>query len=446
MQKKIPMPKMGESVFEGTVTEWFKEVGDYVERDEPLLEITTDKVDSEVASPVDGVVVERLVEPGETVEVETTIAVIDTEAEPGETPELDDDLEEVAGDGASEDGGDTEASGGSDDERTSEGAIESGGASTVEDEGDGEFPSRAELRRKRSTPVVRRIAEEHGIDDLTQIEGSGLSGRVTKQDIQAYIDAGKHHEDQRRERQEPAPSRREVESPEIEVGDRDRVEMLGPHRSKIAEHMVRSRAVSAHAQTIHEVDFSSVVDHRKANKEEFAERGVDLTYTAYLIKAAAEALQAYPTVNASLRPEEEEVVYRGEINIGMAVALEASLIVPVVENADELSLLGIAREVNDLADRARNKQLGNDEVRGGTFTVSNHGVFGPEFGIPIINQPQSAIVSTGAIKKRVVVDQETEAIQVKPTSMWCLSFDHRLIDGATADKFMRRMRTAIEEW
>jgi len=444
MQKKIPMPKMGESVFEGTVTEWFKEVGDYVERDEPLLEITTDKVDSEVASPVDGVVVERLVEPGETVEVETTIAVIDTEAEPGDTPELDDDLEAVAGGEAGDEGGEKDESDGAGDEETSQPSTI--GESEAAEGSDDEFPSRAELRRKRSTPVVRRIAEEHGIDDLTQIEGTGLSGRVTKEDIQAYIDAGKHLDDQRRGRQEPTSPRREVESPDIEVGDRDRVEMLGPHRSKIAEHMVRSRAVSAHAQTIHEVDFSSVVDHRKANKEEFAERGVDLTYTAYLIKAAAEALQAYPMVNASLRPEEEEVVYRGDINIGMAVALEASLIVPVVENADELSLLGIAREVNDLADRARNKQLGNDEVRGGTFTVSNHGVFGPEFGIPIINQPQSAIVSTGAIKKRVVVDQETEAIQVKPTSMWCLSFDHRLIDGATADKFMRRMRTEIEEW
>jgi 2-oxoglutarate dehydrogenase E2 component (dihydrolipoamide succinyltransferase) len=191
------------------------------------------------------------------------------------------------------------------------------------------------------------------------------------------------------------------------------------------------------------------VEHRQANKQEFSERGVGLTYTAYLIKAAAEALQAYPMVNATLQPnddEPDEVVYRGDINVGMAVVLDASLIVPVVEHADELSLLGIAREVNDLADRARSKQLSNDEVQGGTFTVSNHGVFGPEFGIPIINQPQSAIVSTGAIKKRVVVDQETEAIQVKPTSMWCLSFDHRLIDGATADKFLRHMRGVIEEW
>jgi 2-oxoglutarate dehydrogenase E2 component (dihydrolipoamide succinyltransferase) len=212
----------------------------------------------------------------------------------------------------------------------------------------------------------------------------------------------------------------------------------------IAEHMVMSKDVSPHAHTVHEVDFTNVVEARKQLKSEFAERGVKLTYTAFLIKAAAEALREYPTVNASM--DGDDIVLRGDINIGMAVALDQSLIVPVIKNADELSLLGVARSVADIAERARNKRLSPDEVKNGTFSVSNHGVFGPEFGIPIINQPQAAIVSTGAIKKRVVVDQQTDAIMVRPTSIWCLSFDHRIVDGATADKFMAKMRNVIETW
>lgn len=474
MQKEVVMPQMGESVAEGTVTTWFKDIGDYVERDEALLEITTDKVDSEVASPSGGVLVEKLAEPGETVEVDTVIAVVDTEAEEGESPDLEIDVDEKkqadqAAAGATDDSGDeitdepAQPAASDDSESTTSTAAHgasgpvdrssSGPSVRSKADGNGQFPSKETLRRTRSTPLVRRIADEHGIDDLTQIEGSGLSGRVTKKDIQAYIDAGNHLED----RAEPsgdtgAPSRsrepvdRDIERPEIEIGERDRVEAMGPQRQMIAEHMVRSRATSAHAQTIHEVDFSQVVEDRNQRTETFADRGVDLTYTAYLIKAATEALLDYPLVNATVDEDEENIIYRGDINVGMAVAIEKSLIVPVIDNADELSLLGIARRVNDLAERARGKQLDNDEVTGGTFTVSNHGVFGPEFGIPIINQPQAAILSTGAIKKRVTVDQETEAIEVRPTSMWCMSFDHRIIDGATADKFMRRMRNVIENW
>lgn len=449
MRNEVVMPQMGESVTEGTVTTWFKEVGDFVERDEALLEITTDKVDSEVASPAEGVLVERLVDPGETVEVDTVIAVLDSEAEEGEV---------------SADAGSTEAETSDDDEaeqadaeETTQPAPSSERPSTdrsadLETSDDKDFPSKEELRRTRSTPLVRRIADEHGIDDLTQIDGSGLSGRVTKDDILAYIEEGKHEEPARQpSAPAEAPSqgrapRGDIEMPEVDVGERDRVEMMSPQRKMIAEHMVRSRSVSAHAQTVHEVDFSNVVEARKRRKEEFADRGVKLTYTAYIMKAAADALREFPMVNASLSADEEHIIYRGDIDIGMAVALDGSLIVPSIDNVDELSLLGIARRVNDLAERARNKQLKADEVEGGTFTVSNHGVFGPEFGIPIINQPQAAIVSTGAIKKRVVADQETGAIEVRPTSFWCLSFDHRVIDGATADKFMRYMRRTIEEW
>ena len=438
MRTEVVMPQMGESVAEGTVTVWLKEVGDSVERDEPLFEITTDKVDAEVPSPVDGVLVEKHVEPGQTVEINTLVAIVDTDAEEGTVtqPEAD-----ASG------GNDEQAQAGSEATRDADAELSEPKptADTTDQSSDGEFPSRAELRRTRSTPLVRRIADEHDIEDLSRIEGTGLSGRVTKDDILQFIDDGKHLE-------KPAPSRgggqkriaRDIQAPDVEVGDRDRVQTLSPQRQMIAEHMVMSKDVSPHAHTVHEVDFTNVVETRKQLKAEFADRGVKLTYTAFLIKAAAEALRAYPTVNASM--DGDDIILRGDINVGMAVALDQSLIVPVIKNADELSLLGVAREVTDIAERARNKRLSPDEVKGGTFSVSNHGVFGPEFGIPIINQPQAAIVSTGAIKKRVVVDQQTDAIMVRPTSIWCLSFDHRVVDGATADKFMAKMREVIETW
>ena len=212
----------------------------------------------------------------------------------------------------------------------------------------------------------------------------------------------------------------------------------------IAEHMSMSLATSAHAHTVHEIDFSNVVEARNQLREEFADRGVKLTYTAFMIKAMADALRAFPVVNASVKGD--DLVYRADINIGVAVALDGSLIVPVVRNADELNLLGIARKVGDLAERARSKRLDPSEVSGGTFTLSNHGIFGPEFGIPIINQPQTAIVSTGAIKKRVVADQQTGAIMVRPRAIFCMSFDHRSIDGATADKFLAHVRQTLEGW
>ena len=447
MRTEVVMPQMGESVAEGTVTTWLKEVGDYVERDEPLFEITTDKVDAEVPSPVEGVLVEKHVEPGETVEINTIVAIVDTEAEEGDVPAA---QPSQSAEQTAEQADDESNVVSLEEEKTTRTAA-GGSASQVSADGGG-FPSRAELRRTRSTPLVRRIADEHGIEDLSAIPGSGLSGRVTKDDILEWIDQGKHLEAPKAPAaKQPAQSGgqarqpgREIHRPDVEIGERDKVEFLSPQRKMIAEHMVSSKAISPHAHTVHEVDFSKVVEARKKLKAEYAERGVKLTYTAFLVKAAAQALREYPSVNASM--DDESVVLRGDVNIGMAVALDQSLIVPVIDNVDELSLLGVARKVGDIANRARNKRLKPDEVKGGTFTLSNHGVFGPEFGIPIINQPQAAIMSTGAIKKRVVVDQDTDAILVRPTSIWCLSFDHRIIDGATADKFMRRMREIVENW
>ncbi len=451
MRSEIVMPQMGESVTEGTVTKWLKEPGDYVERDEPIFEITTDKVDAEVPSPEEGVLVEKLVEVGETAAVNSVVAVLDKEAEEGEVPEPDSDAGSDDAGSSSDQAANGEsgpampaASGGG---GTSAGSAAAAATTST----DGDFPSRAELRRTRSTPLVRRIADDHGIDDLSAIPGSGMSGRVTKEDILGYIEAGKHEaapavNGRDRRSQEPAARapQRDYNEPDIDVGDRDRIEPMGEHRRRIAEHMTRSRATSAHAHTVHEIDFQNVVDARDAKKADFADRGVKLTYTPFMVKAIADALQAYPIVNAAISGD--DLVYRGDINIGIAVALDGSLIVPVVENADELNLLGLARRIGDLAERARNKRLSPDEVKGGTFTLSNHGIFGPEFGVPIINQPQTAIVSAGAIKKRVVVDQKTDAMMVRPTATFCLSFDHRSIDGATADKFLAHIRETIENW
>ncbi len=440
MRTEVVMPQMGESVTEGTVTKWLKEPGEYVERDEPLFEITTDKVDAEVPSPKAGVLVERLVDVGQTVAIDTVVAVLDQEAKEGEVAVSDDSERPTASAGVATTVSSTATEGAG-----SRSSALRAGAGTASS--NGRFPSREELRRTRSTPLVRRIAAEHGIADLSRISGSGLSGRVTKDDILSFIEDGKHLETgpvNGRGQRHPAPAARAPEPPKIDVGDRDRVEPMGPQRMAIAKHMIQSRATSAHAHTIHEIDFARVVEARQRMKDDFAKRGVKLTYTAFMIKALADALQAYPVVNASV--DGDQLVYRGDINIGVAVALDGSLIVPVLENADELGVLGIARRVGDLAERARNKRLNPSEVSGGTFTLSNHGIFGPEFGVPIINQPQTAIVSTGAIKKRVVVDQKTDAIMVRPTAIFCMSFDHRSIDGATADQFLAHLRNTIENW
>jgi 2-oxoglutarate dehydrogenase E2 component (dihydrolipoamide succinyltransferase) len=438
MKTEVVMPQMGESVAEGTVTKWLKEVGERVERDEPLFELTTDKVDADVPSPVEGVLVEIRAEPGDTVEVNSIVAVIDTEAEEGEAVETAP-AAAAAEETAAEPSAPAEAvttSGERPSRKKTNGST--GGLSLA-----AAPPADAsvdELRRTRSTPLVRKIAEEHGIEDLSPIPGSGISGRVRKRDILEWIEQGKHETVGTR----PSRPTPDAHLPDIEIGPRDRVELMSPQRQMIARHIIASRQTSAHAQTIHEIDFTNVVEARKQLKPDFARRDVRLTYTAFLMKAAAQALVDFPVLNSSV--DGDHIVYRGDLNLGVAVDTGDSLIVPVIENVDELSLLGVARAVNDVSTRARDKKLKPDEVKGGTFTISNPGIFGSEFGIPIINQPQTAILVTGAIKKRVVVDQATDAIMVRPTSIWCLSFDHRVIDGATADKFMRRMREIIENW
>lgn len=420
MRTEVVMPQMGESVAEGTLTQWLKKIGERVERDEPLFEITTDKVDAEIPSPSEGVLIEIRVEPGQTVEINHVVAILDTSASPGDVPAP------AAAPTAAAAEPEIRATAPARDEAVAPAIPASLSPDSIED-----------LRRTKSTPLVRKIAAEHNIQDISSIAGSGMSGRVTKQDILAYIEAGSHVG------AAPKVAARPAHGP-LDVGTRDRIEPLSPQRLAIARHMIASRQTSAHAQTVHEVDFSMVWAAKKNMAAEFSDRGVRLTFTAFLIKAVAEALAAYPIVNSSL--DGDQVIYRGDINIGMAVDMGDNLVVPIIRNVDEMSLLGVARSVTDLAERARAKRLKPDEVKGGTFTLTNPGVFGSEFGVPIISQPQTAILATGAIKKRVVVDQKTDAIMVRPTSIWCMSFDHRVIDGATADRFMLKVREVIENW
>jgi len=454
MREDVVMPQMGESVAEGTVTVWLKEIGDFVERDEPLFEITTDKVDAEVPSPVEGVLVERLVDPGMTVEINTIVARIDTNGEGGSA-----EASAPAASTPSQPEAPAPAASTAATQPSSPQSRPAANGAGVAMAGITPGPEHTadQLRRTRSTPLVRKIAAEHGIEDLSPIPASGRGGRVTRDDILGFIERGDHRQPAQvtpAASSAPAPARspqpgatmREIPAlPPVQMNPRDTIEPMAPQRLAIARHMVASRATSAHAHTVHEVDFGAVVAARKALKGDFAARGVKLTFTAFMVQAFGQALVEFPLMNASIDAD-NNIIYRGDINVGVAVALDDSLIVPVVRNVDELSLLGVARAVNDLAERARTKKLKPDEVRGGTFTVSNHGVFGPEFGIPVINQPQVGIVATGAIKKRVVVDQKTDAILVRPTSIFCMSFDHRVIDGATADKFLKRVRELLENW
>jgi 2-oxoglutarate dehydrogenase E2 component (dihydrolipoamide succinyltransferase) len=420
---------MGESLTEATLTQWLKKPGDKVERDEALFEITTDKVDAEVPSPAEGILVEIRVQPGQTVEINHVVAVIDSAA------------------GAAVSSAPvTSSAPAAQDVAVGKAVLAPVHAPKVEVGAD---VSLDELRRTKSTPLVRRIAAEHGIQDISAIPGTGLSGRVTKTDILSYIETHVAPAPAAAKPAAPAPAAakpagRDYQLPAVDVGARDRIEIMTPQRLSIAKHMIASRATSAHAQTVHEVDFAAVARAKKALTAEFADRGVRLTFTAFLIKAAAEALAAFPMVNSSM--DGDSIVYRGDINISMAVDVGESLVVPVIKNVDELSLLGVARAVSDLAERARTKKLKPEDVKGGTFTITNPGIFGSEFGVPIINQPQTAILATGAIKKRVVVDQDTDAIMVRPTSIWCMSFDHRVIDGATADRFVLKLRQLIENY
>jgi pyruvate dehydrogenase E2 component (dihydrolipoyllysine-residue acetyltransferase) len=535
----VIMPQMGESIAEGTVTKWMKNVGDKVQRDEPLFEISTDKVDAEIPAPASGILKEIRVQPGATVPINTVVGVIAGEGEavaaapaasaappaapatPAAAPPASPAVSARPPAPASAAPASSQADGAA--ESASRPAPSppapavprepprpapvaaptpvvpvvpprptwsptppppsapaaparadspSAPASAVP----ADQPSRTdmtldELRQTRSSPVVRKIAAEHNLD-IRDIPGTGIAGRVTKQDILTHMESKPAETPAPAPRPTPAPApvaatpqrppsapsspappaapapqaaAAPASPPPVAPSASSRVEVvpMSPIRKKTAEHMVLSKRISAHVTTVFEIDMTRVDQLRQKYAPAYQERSaVKLTYMPFIIKATVDALKAFPVLNASV--EGDAVVYRHDINIGIAVALDWGLIVPVIRNADEKNVLGLARAVNDLAERARTKRLKVEEVQGGTFTITNPGVFGSLFGTPIINQPQVAILGTGVIEKRTIV--RDDAIAIRTMAYFALSFDHRIVDGSDADRFMAHMKKGLQEF
>lgn len=440
MATQVILPEMGEGVIEGMVSQWLKKEGDAVQQYEPILEIETDKVTTEATAELGGVLLKILVPAGTTVPVGTVLAYI---GQPGE----------VVGEQAAVNGEQLSVNG----EQYPVSSTQYPVAST---------PSPRQYTG-RVSPVVARMAAEHQLD-LNLIEGTGQDGRITKNDILAYLEkreAGASEQVSVNSEQVSLPTaqypvsstqysvlseQHSVSTPQPPIAPRSpiltppagEVVPLTTMRRAIAEHMVRSKHTSPHVTTVFEFDFSAVSAHRAAHKAQFEKDGVNLTFTAYLVAATAQALKTHPMVNSTW--SDEGVVLKREINIGMATAIPDGLIVPVIKNADSLNLLGLARAVNDLANRARNKQLKTADVQDGTFSITNHGVSGSLFATPIINQPQCGILGVGMIEKRVKVIHDM--IAIRPMAYVSFTFDHRILDGASADGFVGTIKQLIENW
>lgn len=449
---EVPMPQMGESITEGTVSKWLKSVGQSVERDEPILEISTDKVDAEIPAPAAGTIVSIEVEEGKTVEVGTIVAYIDTEgvlsdngsaasvaAEPVlETPapapppvEIPDPPVPPASQTVD---------------------------STAESVDEGSVPTEDGVR-SRSTPVVRRIAEEHGVD-IALVTGTGHVGRVTKQDILSYIEVGKEGEvDPTAAATSPqsTPAHSEVsdlwktfygqvQNPEFPVREGDRVEPMDKIRRLTAEHMVLAKRVAPHVHSFIEIDFTAIDRIRKDSKDQWQEQGAKVSYTAFVVWAVSRLLPEFPQINGTVAGN--NIIYRGNVNIGIAVDLEPGLIVPVIRNADNLSLVGIGMKITDLAGRARSRQLSPDEIQASTFSITNPGGLGTLVGLPIIPKGTAAILGTGAIEKQVVVIEDdvsgTDAMAIRKRGIFSLGYDHRLVDGADAARFLAGLKGVLE--
>jgi len=421
MAYPVIMPELGESVDEATLTLWLKKEGEPVREFEPLLEVNTDKVDTEIPSPASGVLLKILVGPETVIQAGMTLAWIGQSGEslpPGSASTVEKGANAIEAEAVT----------------ASSALVQSA-------------PKAPELYASRVrpgmddrlgfiSPVVARMASEHGLD-LTKVKGSGKEGRITKVDVQNYLSAKPAPSEQPKVSQPVSP---QSGQPTAVAGE---VLKLTTIRKTIAEHMVRSKQTSPHVSTVMEADLSRVVPHRLANKDAYKRDGANLTFTPYFIFAAVTALKQFPIVNSSW--SEEGILLHKPINVGMATALETDgLIVPVIKNADSLSLLGLTRSVNDLAQRARLKQLHPEEVRGGTFTITNHGTSGSLFATPIINQPQCAILGVGAIQKRAVVIDD--AIAIRSMVYISLTFDHRILDGASADYFLGAIKRTLETW
>ena len=432
MATPVVMPQMGESIAEGTIVRWIKKVGDSVDRDEPLFEISTDKVDAEIPSPAAGTLLEISVKEGETVPVNSVVAQIGAAGEAAATPAEPAPSGKAAKPAPQADGSPAKSP------SSPAPSAPTGPAVQEVSSGNGGEPSADELRRQKSSPLVRRIAKEHGVD-IRQISGTGIAGRVTKQDILGYLEAPPAAREPSPAAPPQAPAVREPAPPVARFAS-DEVVPMSVMRKKIAEHMIVSKRTSAHVYSVFEVNYSRVDEIRKAKRAEYEQRGVKLTFTSFIAKVAVDCLRRHKTINASI--DGDNIIYRRETNLGIAVALEAGLIVPVVKRADEMNILGLSRAIADVADRARAKKLNPDEVHGGTFTITNPGNFGAQFGLPIINQPQVAILGVGTIEKRpVVID---DMIGIRLMGYLTLGYDHRLVDGAVADQFMADLKKGIE--
>jgi pyruvate dehydrogenase E2 component (dihydrolipoamide acetyltransferase) len=462
---EVPMPQMGESIAEGTVSRWLKQPGDRVERDEPIMEISTDKVDAEIPAPVGGTLVEVVVQEGETVEVGTIVGFIETEAgaavaaSPGAGGGVPGERETPMPEAAVGQPEAAQVESAGDAVQTVPGVTP--GASTAEPvvTGGGEGPHSLEERlRTRSTPLVRKIAAEHGVE-VAEVSGTGRNGRVTKDDILRFVEERKKAPAAPPQgappRRPPGPAQEgafpwdefygSVQHPGVTAGPGDRVEPVSRMTRIIAENMVLSRRISPHVHSYFEVDYSRIDQVRAKNRRTWEEQGVKVTYTGFIAWAVAKALREHPKLNASLGAD--EVIYRAEVNLGIAVALDNGLIVPVVKNADELSLVGLSRRVTDLATRARSKQLKPEEIQGGTFTITNPGIFGTTIGFPIISQPQVAILGVGGVEMRAAVvgdEYGGHAIVPRKRGFISLGYDHRLVNGADGDQFLARVKELME--
>ena len=452
---EVVMPQMGESITEGTVSKWLKAVGDMIEKDEPLLEISTDKVDAEVPSPSAGTLLAINVQEGETVEVGSVLALVGAQGSVGATP-----VEKVqAPDKTGQEGGLAPAQR-TDSESVGAMAAVAGASppsqlsvpSANEKSGGNGHQSLDELRRQKSSPLVRNIAKEHGVD-ITRIPGSGISGRVTKSDILSFIETGAALRPQDllvkgAPAIAPSISKPAVQftPPQSVVTTEDRVEKMSVMRKKIAEHMTFSKQTSAHVTSVYEIDMTNVAKFRKANQDAFqAKYGTKLTFMPFIFQAVASAIREFRIVNSQV--DGDQIIYKGDINLGMAVALDWGLIVPVLRNADTQTLAQLAVSANDLADRARTKKLNPAEVQGGTFTITNPGVFGGLYGTPIINQPQVAILCVGTIEKRAKVLTSADGddyIAIRQMAYFALTYDHRVVDGADAERFLAFLKEYLQ--
>jgi pyruvate dehydrogenase E2 component (dihydrolipoamide acetyltransferase) len=474
---EVPMPQMGESIAEGTVSKWLKQVGDEVGRDEPLLEISTDKVDAEIPSPAAGTLAEIVVQEGETVEVGTVVAMIETEkaaatvqpTQPAETPKQPADTPKQPADTPKQSAGTPKqepAAAPTQEGSTQAEAPPHGDGGGVDDAAQADESADDRLKRK-STPLVRRIAQEHGVD-IRDVEGTGHAGRVTKHDIMTFIDkGGRPAGEAAGERPKPTPQppaakqgsagsaslsadafwdvfHTQVVHPVFPVRDSDDVEPMDRMRRLTAAHMVRAKRIAPHVHSFIEIDFTQIDRVRAAHRQKWDQAGVKVSYTGFVAWAVARVLPEFPMVNSTVSGD--NIIYRGDVNVGIAVDLNPGLIVPVVKNADELNLLGISKRINDVAERARSKKLKPDEIQGATFSITNPGVLGTMVGMPVIPEGTSAILGTGAIEKRVVVIEAdgNDVMAIRKRSFFSLAYDHRIVDGADAARFLARLKQTLE--